>query len=402
MAVVGERKAVLVLEDGEVLLGRSVGSRGTVVGEVCFNTAMTGYQEVLTDPSYRGQLVAMTFPEIGNYGVNPFDNQSSRVQVAGFLMRELSDRASSWRAAGTLGDYLREAGVVAVDEIDTRRLALRLRQQGVCRGVLSTEPIEIAEAVAMAKGWNYGERNFVKEVTCPEPYAWESHPAADDPWSKEKTLESRIAVSGENGAFGGEQQSTIRLTALDFGVKYATLRLLQRAGFAVRVVPAETSPEEILASGVDAIFLSNGPGDPAALPSLHRTVRELVGKKPIFGICLGHQLLAFALGARTFKLKFGHRGANHPVADLLTRKVRITSQNHGYAVDPESLPPAMCVREVSLNDGTCEAMAHEELPIFSVQYHPEAAPGPNDGLGWFAVFRRMVESDRPLAAEGGA
>jgi carbamoyl-phosphate synthase small subunit len=391
MASVREKEAVLVLEDGECFRGRAVGSQGTVVGEVCFNTAMAGYQEVLTDPSYRGQLVAMTFPEIGNYGVNPLDDQSSRVQVAGFLMRELSERASSWRATGTLREYLTKAGVVALDGIDTRRLTLRLREQGVCRGVLSTEPIEVAEAVSMAKGWSYGGRDFVKEVTCPESYAWEGRQAADDPWEKEEGQGERVVT-----------RSPLRLAAFDFGVKYATLRLLRRAGFAVRVVPAGTQPEEILASGVDAVFLSNGPGDPAALPSLHRTVRELVGKKPIFGICLGHQLLAFALGGRTFKLKFGHRGANHPVAELVTKKVKITSQNHGYAVDPESLPPGVRVREVSLNDGTCEAMAHEELPIFSVQYHPEAAPGPNDGLDWFPLFRRMAESGLPLAAEGSS
>ncbi|VVM05352.1 glutamine-hydrolyzing carbamoyl-phosphate synthase small subunit [Methylacidimicrobium tartarophylax] len=388
MASVREKEAVLVLEDGECFRGRAVGSRGTVVGEVCFNTAMAGYQEVLTDPSYRGQLVAMTFPEIGNYGVNPLDDQSSRVQVAGFLMRELSERASSWRATGTLREYLTKAGVVALDGIDTRRLTLRLREQGVCRGVLSTEPIEVAEAVAMAKGWSYGGRDFVKEVTCLESYAWEGRQAADDPWEKEEGQAERVGT-----------RLPLRLAAFDFGVKYATLRLLRRAGFAVRVVPAGTQPEEILASGVDAVFLSNGPGDPAALPSLHRTVRELVGKKPIFGICLGHQLLAFALGGRTFKLKFGHRGANHPVAELVTKRVKITSQNHGYAVDPESLPPGVRVREVSLNDGTCEAMAHEELPIFSVQYHPEAAPGPNDGLDWFPLFRKMAESGLPLAEE---
>ncbi|MDD2676882.1 MAG: glutamine-hydrolyzing carbamoyl-phosphate synthase small subunit [Methylacidiphilaceae bacterium] len=390
MASVREKEAVLVLEDGEFFRGRAVGREGTVLGEVCFNTSMAGYQEVLTDPSYRGQLVAMTFPEIGNYGVNPFDDQSSRVQVAGFLMRELSERASSWRATGTLREYLTKAGVVAVDGIDTRRLTLRLREQGVCRGVLSTEPIEVAEAVAMAKGWSYGGRDFVKEVTCPESYAWEGHQAADDPWEKEEGEAERVGT-----------RSPLRLAAFDFGVKYATLRLLRRAGFAVRVVPAGTRPEEILASGVDAVFLSNGPGDPAALPLLHRTVRELVGKKPIFGICLGHQLLAFALGGRTFKLKFGHRGANHPVAELMTKRVKITSQNHGYAVDPESLPLGVRVREVSLNDGTCEAMAHEELPIFSVQYHPEAAPGPNDGLDWFPIFRRMAESGLPLGSLGG-
>ncbi|VVM08426.1 carbamoyl-phosphate synthase small subunit [Methylacidimicrobium cyclopophantes] len=398
MAFVREREAVLVLEDGELFRGRAVGSHGTVIGEVCFNTAMSGYQEVLTDPSYRGQLVAMTFPQIGNYGVNRFDDQSARVQVAGFVMREISERASSWRATGTLQDYLSGAGVVAADGIDTRRLTLRLRERGVCRGVLSTEGIGIDEAVEMACGWSYGERDFVKEVTCREPYAWEMHPASEDPWRQEESE----GLRAEGRRVGGEGRSPLRLAAFDFGVKYATLRLLRRAGFTVRVVPASTKPEEILASGVDAVFLSNGPGDPAALSSLHQTVRALVGRKPIFGICLGHQLLAFALGGRTFKLKFGHRGANHPVADLMTRQVKITSQNHGYAVDPESLPPQVRVREVSLNDGTCEAMVHEELPIFSVQYHPEAAPGPNDGLGWFSIFRKMAESGRPLDAQGGS
>ncbi len=395
MAFVKEKEAVLILEDGEVFRGRATGSEGTVVGEVCFNTAMSGYQEVLTDPSYRGQLVAMTFPQIGNYGVNPFDDQSSRVQVAGFLMRELSERASSWRATGSLRDYLTRAGVVAADGIDTRRLTLRLRQQGVCRALLSTEPIELSEAVAMARRWSYGERDFVSEVSCPESYAWEGHRAAADLWEKEAGEQSPDSTRAEGG------RPPLRLAAFDFGIKYATLRLLRRAGFAVRVVPAGTPPEEILATGVDAVFLSNGPGDPAALPSLHRTVRALVGKKPIFGICLGHQLLAFALGGRTYKLKFGHRGANHPVADLETGKVRITSQNHGYAVDPDSLPSGVRVREVSLNDGTCEAMAHAELPIFSVQYHPEAAPGPNDGLDWFSVFRQVAESGRPPGVQGG-
>ncbi|MGD9895535.1 MAG: glutamine-hydrolyzing carbamoyl-phosphate synthase small subunit [Candidatus Methylacidiphilaceae bacterium] len=391
MAAVKREEALLILEDGEVFPGRSVGSQGTVVGEVCFNTAMSGYQEVLTDPSYRGQLVAMTFPEIGNYGVNPFDEQSSRVQVTGFLMRELSERVSGWRATGTLREYLIGAGVVAADGIDTRRLTLRLRRQGVCRGVLSTEPIEIAEAVAMARRWSYGERDFVREVSCSAPYVWENGRAAEDPWQKEEGCRAREK--------GGSQ---LRLAAFDFGIKYATLRLLRQAGFAVRVMPARTPPEQILDSGVDAVFLSNGPGDPANLGSLHRTVRVLAEKKPIFGICLGHQLLALALGGRTFKLKFGHRGVNHPVVDLMTRKVRITSQNHGYAVDPESLPPGVRVQEVSLNDGTCEALAHEELPIFSVQYHPEAAPGPNDGLGWFSAFRKVAESGRPLAAQGGS
>jgi carbamoyl-phosphate synthase small subunit len=375
-------RAKLALEDGTVFAGTSIGAEGEVDGEVCFNTSMTGYQEILTDPSYRGQIVAMTYPQIGNYGVNAQDVESGRPQLAGFIVREHSRTQSNFRSEQSLSDYLRQWSIVAIESIDTRALVRRLRTRGAMKGVLSTTDLDDASLVAKAKSSpGLVGRDLVREVLPDQPFEWQ------EPLSEWTHLQSR-----ERGAWSGEPDSSgnrPHVVALDYGMKWNIPRHLVDMGCRVSVLPGTATAEEVLAQEPDGIFLSNGPGDPEPLEYAINTIRGLLGKKPIFGICLGHQLLGLACGAKTFKLKFGHRGANHPVQNLETKAVEITSQNHGFAVEEASLPRFLEVTHRSLNDGTIEGLAHREVPAYSVQYHPEASAGPHDS---HYLFRRFFNS----------
>jgi carbamoyl-phosphate synthase small subunit len=384
----GVLKAILALEDGRSFEGASFGATGTRIGEICFNTSMTGYQEVLTDPSYRGQMVAMTYPLIGNYGTNALDQESLSPHVRGFIIEELSEAPSSWRSEMSLEDYLCKWDIPGVQGIDTRALTRHLRTRGAMKACLTTEDISSVEATRRAvTGEGVIGMDYVREVSTSKIYEWDP----DDELSKIWTL-----ANGNAQTHNEIPLPPIRfhVVAYDYGIKQNILRLLRQKGFKVTVVPAATPAEEVLALDPDGIFLSNGPGDPSALPYAHTSIRDLMGKKPIFGICLGHQVLGFAFGGSTFKLKFGHRGANQPVKDLRSGKVAITSQNHGFAVDPKSLPETVEVTHVNLNDGTVEGMRHKELPIFSVQYHPEAAPGPHDASYFFSQFADLIEKTK--------
>jgi carbamoyl-phosphate synthase small subunit len=374
--VSGPARAWLALADGRVFAGEPLGARGETVGEVVFNTAMTGYQEVLTDPSYKGQIVCMTAPHIGNTGVNEEDVESRRPWVEGFVVREASAVASSWRATATLDDYLRRHGIVGIQGIDTRALTRHVRGHGAQEGVISTEEADPRRLVAKAKASpGLVGRDLVKEVTCEAPHEW------------------RESVWRRGQGYTAPPPARFHVVAYDSGIKRNILRQLAAGGCRVTVVPAFASPEDVLALRPDGLFLANGPGDPEGVPYLAESVRRLVERVPTFGICLGHQILALAFGARTFKLPFGHHGANHPVKELATGRVEITSQNHGFAVDPDSCAArGLDVTHVNLNDGTCEGMRHRSLPVYSVQYHPEAAPGPHDSYYLFTRFAELMQA----------
>ncbi|MCL6471614.1 MAG: glutamine-hydrolyzing carbamoyl-phosphate synthase small subunit [Firmicutes bacterium] len=386
MGILHKKKAILALEDGKVFYGYGFGAEGEARGEVVFNTSMTGYQEILTDPSYAGQVVTMTYPLIGNYGVNSEDFESRKPFVEGFIVREVSAIYSNWRSDGSLQDFLAEHGIVGIEGVDTRALTKHIRSMGAMRGVISIGGD--SEAAVVEKARNIPSivgLDLVKGVTTGEPYMWKS-----------------------NG------KSRYKVVAFDFGVKLNILRCLASVGCEIKVVPATTSAEEVMAMNPDGVFLSNGPGDPAAVTYAIKTTRDLLGKKPIFGICLGHQLLSLAIGGETYKLKFGHRGGNQPVKNLLTGKVEITSQNHGFAVNPSSFDVSerpwrvgqtiplggwsgksdfgkIELTHINLNDGTVEGLRCLEVPAFSVQYHPEAAPGPHDARYLFDQFVEMME-----------
>jgi carbamoyl-phosphate synthase small subunit len=373
-------KALLALEDGRIFEGEPFGAAGTAVGEICFNTSMTGYQEVLTDPSYRGQIVAMTYPLIGNYGTNTADAESRSPHVRGFVIEELSEIASNWRSEISLNEYLQRWQIPGVQGVDTRALTRHLRTRGAMKACLTTDEVSAEEAVRRAiEGEGVIGMDYVREVTTPAVYQWDPDDQESAAWAIANSKHSPLPPIQH------------RVVAYDYGIKENILRRLRQNGFGVTVVPATATAEEVLALKPEGVFLSNGPGDPSVLDYTHQAVRDLMGQTPIFGICLGHQVLGFAFGGRTFKLKFGHRGGNQPVKDLTTGKVAITSQNHGFAVDPASLPPEVEVTHINLNDGTVEGMRHRELPIFSVQYHPEAAPGPHDAGYFFGQFARLIE-----------
>jgi carbamoyl-phosphate synthase small subunit len=382
-------KAILALEDGSLFRGEGFGASASAVGEVCFNTSMTGYQEILTDPSYKGQIVAMTYPLIGNYGVNLQDVESWRPHVAGFAIRELSPVVSNWRADASLAEYLEQNGIPGIQGIDTRALTRKLRVRGALNGFISTAGISDDEALEHAKHWPGLEGvDYVREVTHREAFLWDQ---------KDEQSASFGLVHGSGDADARNVRkplppADIPIVAYDYGMKYNILRRLRQHGFKVQVVPGSTSAAEALKYKPAGVFLSNGPGDPSALGYAVNAVRELIQSDvPIFGICLGHQILGQAFGGKTFKLKFGHRGGNQPVKDLESGRVEITSQNHGFAVDPHSLPSDVAVDRINLNDQTVEGMRHRSKPIFCVQYHPEASPGPHDSTPLFAQFRALIE-----------
>jgi carbamoyl-phosphate synthase small subunit len=388
-------RAILALEDSRSFEGESFGAAGTTVGEVCFNTSMTGYQEVLTDPSYKGQIVAMTYPQIGNYGVNSLDQESAEPHVRGFVIEELSAVPSNWRSQMSLDDYLKKWSIPGLQGIDTRALTKHLRVRGAMKACLTTEPMSVEEAVRRAAtGLGVVGMDYVQEVTTREVFEWDPQDKLSRVWTIVKGEPGGVEIDEFGQAFEKLPPIKYRIVAYDYGIKHNILRSLRQRGFKVIVVPATTTAEDVLALDPDGIFLSNGPGDPAALTYTHETMRKLLGKKPIFGICLGHQILSYAFGGRTFKLKFGHHGGNQPVKDLLTGKVAITAQNHNFAVDPESLPANVEVTHINLNDQTVEGMRHRELPVFSVQYHPEAAPGPHDAYYFFDEFAKLIEQTR--------
>ena len=384
-------KAILALADGKVFTGVAFGAEGEAVGEVVFNTSMTGYQEILTDPSYEGQLVAMTYPQIGNVGVNPEDVESRRPFMRGFIVKDYSAEPSNWRASQPLHEYMQAHGIVGIYGIDTRALVRHLRDHGAQDGIISTGAASAEELVAKAKASpGLVGQDLVKNVTCREPYDWN-----EGLWrlvgGYKRRDGSSAAKRSRKGSFTAPKYFVV---AYDYGIKYNILRNLAESGCQVRVVPASMPASEVLALNPDGIFLSNGPGDPDAVPYAKENVRQLIGKKPIFGICLGHQILGLALGGKTYKLKFGHHGGNQPVMDLTTRKVEITAQNHGFAVDAESLSGAAQLTHVNLNDNTVEGLAHRELPIFSVQYHPESSPGPHDASYLFKRFTDLMAQHR--------
>lgn len=376
------RKAILALADGMVFEGYSFGAEGETSGEIVFNTSMTGYQEILTDPSYKGQIVTMTYTQIGNYGVNPEDVESSRPYVEGFIAKEHFDLPSNWRSRQSLHGYLAEQRIVGIHGIDTRALTRHLRDFGAQPGIISTIDLQAESLVAKAKKLpKMSGLDLAQHVTCKEPYEWEQ-----GDWDLAK-------------GYTGKPVSRYKVVAYDFGIKRNILRLLTSAGCSVTVVPARMPAEEVLAMNPDGVFLSNGPGDPEPVTYAIENIRKILGKKPVFGICLGQQLLGLALGGRTYKLKFGHHGGNQPIMDLTTRKVEIAAENHGFAVDMETLKDQVVMTHMNLNDKTCEGIQHKVLPAFSVQYHPEASPGPHDSRYLFKRFVDMMEKERSIVRE---
>ncbi len=366
-------KATLVLADGTMFRGASVGARGEKVGEVVFNTAITGYQEILTDPSYRGHIVTMTYPLIGNSGVNFEDNEAVRPYLAGFIVKEFCPLPSNWRKDDDLENFLKKHGIMWLHQIDTRKLTRNLRETGAKKGIISTEDHDYESLLKKVRDFPDIEGlDLVKEVTCSEPYDW------DEPTWRWNATPDR-------------PEPQFRVAAYDFGIKQNILRLLVDAGAKVRVFPATATAEEVLAYEPDGVFLSNGPGDPQTVTYAIENVQRLIGKKPVFGICLGHQILGLALGGKTFKLTFGHHGANHPVRRLETGHVEITSQNHNFAVDPESVRSECEITHINLNDQTVEGFVHRKYPVFAIQYHPEASPGPHDSRYLFDRFKKMIE-----------
>ena len=375
------KKAILALADGTIFEGTSFGADGEIVGEVVFNTSMTGYQEILTDPSYKGQIVTMTYPHIGNYGVNEADIESSRPHLSGFIVKELSQHPSNWRLQKSLDTYLRDCGIAGIQGIDTRALTRRLRDHGSQMGIISTVELDPKKLVTRAgRVSGLVGLDMVKEVTCAKPFRWINPP---NPVGTE--LNSVPAEGGKGG---------FKVVVYDFGVKWNILRMLAGSGCEVTVVPASTPAEDVLAMNPDGILLSNGPGDPEGVSYAIGNIKRLIGRKPIFGICLGHQILGLALGGKSYKLRFGHHGGNQPVMDLSTRKVEITAQNHNFAVDIDSIGGDVALTHINLNDQTVEGMRHTRYPIFSVQYHPEASPGPHDSGYLFSRFVEMMEAFR--------
>lgn len=375
-----QKIAKLALEDGTVFTGRSFGACGETDGEVVFNTSMTGYQEILTDPSYRGQMVTMTYPQIGNYGVNEEDVESWKPHLAGFIVREVSRIDSNFRSKGDLASWLRERGVIGICEIDTRQLTRRIRDRGAMKAVISTEDLDEASLIAKAqKSAGLVGRDLVREVLPDQPQDWN------------EKLSSWWDFSPNTAA--RNSQHPWHLVALDFGMKRNIARHLVDQGFRVTILPGTATAAEIKALSPDGLFLSNGPGDPEPLQYAVNTIRELLGQMPIFGICLGHQLLGLACGAQTFKLKFGHRGANQPVLNLSTGRIEITSQNHGFAIEEATLPDCLEVSHRHLNDDTIAGLVHKTLPAMSVQYHPEASAGPHDSHYLFSRFRDMLDAN---------
>ena len=360
------QKAILLLEDGRIFTGKSFGAQGKTVGEVCFNTGMTGYQEILTDPSYCRQIVTMTAPHIGNYGVNLDDIESNKIQVAGFVVKESTNIPSSWRSTHSINNYLKEQNIVGIQGVDTRALTRHIRDQGAMNGIITTIDGDLDSLKKrLAKTPNMIGLDLAKEVTTSKRYLWSRG-----------------------------NKTKFKVAAMDYGIKYNILRQLESHGCDVTVFPAQTTFDTILSFNPDGIFLSNGPGDPSSVTYGIETVQKLLGKKPIFGICLGHQILALSLGAKTFKLKFGHRGLNHPVKNIENGTVEITSQNHGFAVEMDTLPHNMIPTHINLNDNTLEGLRCKDIPAFSVQYHPESSPGPHDSRYLFKQFVDLMDAQK--------
>ncbi|MCG2830607.1 MAG: glutamine-hydrolyzing carbamoyl-phosphate synthase small subunit [Desulfobacteraceae bacterium] len=375
-------KAILALEDGRTFNCHSFTGPGEAWGEVVFNTSMTGYQEVLTDPSYKGQMVTMTYPLIGNYGINPEDIESDRIQVSAFLVKEYQNFPSNFRSTSTLADYLKAQGILGIEQFDTRALTRHIRKAGAMRAFITTRDLDPVSCVKRAQEIpSMAGHDLVKEVTTKIPYYWTQ--------GKPVYIGKDVSLNKNIWKYSGSKHSVV---AFDFGIKYNILRCLEHAGFEILVVPATTSAETIKLIEPDGIFFSNGPGDPEPVSYAIKTIKDLLSYRPMFGICLGHQLLALALGGKTFKLKFGHRGSNQPVKNLLTGKVEITSQNHGFAADINSLDVKdIKITHINLNDNSLEGFRHLKLPIFAVQYHPEASPGPHDARYLFDDFAKMID-----------
>jgi len=385
------KKAILVLADGTIFEGSSFGAEGEAIGEVVFNTSMSGYQEVLTDPSYKGQIVAMTYTQIGNYGIDEEDIESNKLWLSGFIVKENCNYPSNWRSVGTLDEYLKRNNIVSIEGIDTRVLTKHLRDNGAMNGIISSVDLNPASLIKKAQKFpSMTGLDLAKEVTCKEPYKWNQ-----GLWDIESGYAPDRNIQGQalhiNPPFSKGGKGGFKVIAYDFGLKFNILRNLINVGCDVSIVPASTPAEDVLRMNPDGVFLSNGPGDPDAVTYAIENVRKLIGKKPIFGICLGHQILGLALGGKTYKLKFGHHGGNQPVMDLTTKKVEITCQNHGFAVDMGSLKGIAELTHINLNDQTVEGLAHTKLPLFSVQYHPEASPGPHDSSYLFQRFVDMME-----------